>query len=209
MTISAKKVKFIEREQRILDSALSLLLELPEERVTVEMIAEKAGIGKGTVYKHFSSKTEIYVALLINYESEVTDKLMSGVSKSKAGNPEAAARVYFEGRMADPAKDLLFQRLEEKITALNLEESGIEKLHNIRRSNQRALIAWTQEQIDAGKLRDVPAEYHILAGWALAQGAIELYHSKFFDEHIDDREALMKFITEVGVTMGNRSHFKD
>ena len=205
MTMSPKKAKFLDREQRILDCALELLLEQPEERVTVEMIADRAGIGKGTVYKHFSSKTEIYAALLIGYESELTSKLQRGVMKSAGGSPSAAARLYFEGRMADPHKDLLFQRLEEKLTVLNLAPESIAQLHSIRRSNQKALIAWTQDQINAGKLRDVKPEYHILTAWALAQGAIELYHSKFFDEHIDDRQDLVNYITEVAVTMGNRS----
>ncbi len=204
MTISPKKAKFLEREQRILDCALELLLEMPEERVTVEMIADRAGIGKGTVYKHFSSKTEIYAALLIGYESELTAKLQQGVAQSAGGEPAAAARIYFEGRMSNPDKDLLFQRLEEKLTVLNQAPESIDELHKIRRSNQRALIAWTTEQIAAGKLRDVKPEYHILTAWALAQGAIELYHSKFFDEHIDDRDDLVRYITEVAVTMGNK-----
>ena len=55
-----RKVReFLRREQEILDTALKLFLAQGEEGVTVEMIADAVGIGKGTIYKHFKSKAEI------------------------------------------------------------------------------------------------------------------------------------------------------
>ncbi len=55
-----RKVReFRRREQEILDTALKLFLEQGEDSVTVEMIADAVGIGKGTIYKHFKSKAEI------------------------------------------------------------------------------------------------------------------------------------------------------
>ena len=56
---SRKVREFRRREQEILDSALRLFLEQGEDSVTVEMIADEVGIGKGTIYKHFKSKDEL------------------------------------------------------------------------------------------------------------------------------------------------------
>src|SRR5690606_7053831 len=54
MQIEPRKVReFRRREQEILDTALQLFLEQGEDSVTVEMIADAVGIGKGTIYKHF------------------------------------------------------------------------------------------------------------------------------------------------------------
>ena len=53
---SRKVREFRRREQEILDTALQLFLEQGEDSVTVEMIADRVGIGKGTIYKHFKSK---------------------------------------------------------------------------------------------------------------------------------------------------------
>lgn len=41
------------REEKIVHAALELLIAENIDRVTVSKIASKAGIGKGTVYKHF------------------------------------------------------------------------------------------------------------------------------------------------------------
>src|SRR5690606_18275407 len=46
-----KAQEFRQREREILDAALALFLEQGEDRVTVEMIADRVGIGKGTIYK--------------------------------------------------------------------------------------------------------------------------------------------------------------
>ena len=54
-----KKKRFIAREIAIRDSAISLLKEKGLESVTISLIADHACIGKGTIYKHFLSKTEI------------------------------------------------------------------------------------------------------------------------------------------------------
>ncbi len=58
---------FQHREAVILDAALKLFDSDSWLSVTVDQIAEKAEIGKGTVYKHFSSKEDIYARLTINF----------------------------------------------------------------------------------------------------------------------------------------------
>jgi len=123
---------FRQREQRILDAALELLLEYGEETVTVEQIAHHVDIGKGTIYKHFTSKVEIYMRLLFNYEAQLEDSLKQAIREAEQGNYAAPARAYFESRMSDPTKDRLFQRLEEKIIALKQAQEMIEKLHGMR-----------------------------------------------------------------------------
>lgn len=35
------------------------------------MIADAVGIGKGTIYKHFKSKAEIYLRLMLDYERDL------------------------------------------------------------------------------------------------------------------------------------------
>ncbi|MGB0892980.1 MAG: TetR/AcrR family transcriptional regulator [Parashewanella sp.] len=60
-----KQREFIRREQEILDAALILFAQKDWQAVTVEQIAKQAEIGKGTVYKHFSCKEEIYGAIAL------------------------------------------------------------------------------------------------------------------------------------------------
>ena len=61
--IREKKKIFMAREEKIVHAALELLIAENIDRVTVSKIASKAGIGKGTVYKHFLTKNKWFVLL--------------------------------------------------------------------------------------------------------------------------------------------------
>lgn len=200
-----KVQRFREREQNILDAALTLLIEHGEEKVTVEQIADYVDIGKGTIYKHFTSKVEIYLRLLFDYERDLAEKLKAGINAVGNGDFTGPARAYFESRMSNPEKDLLFQRLEEKIITLNQAPEKIEELHQLRNSIASSLNDVFSRRIEEGRLKDVPPYYYYAAYWALTQGAVELYHSKSFSSVVEDMNGLMDFIMDVGVHIGNKS----
>ncbi len=67
MSIDERKARqFKQREAAIIAAALALFRSNSLASVTIEQIAKHADIGKGTVYKHFKSKDEIYARILIN-----------------------------------------------------------------------------------------------------------------------------------------------
>jgi len=198
---SRKIREFRRREQEILSAALRLFLEQGEDSVTVEMIADEVGIGKGTIYKHFKSKAEIYLRLMLDYERDLAGLLHS---ESIEKDREALSREYFAFRMSDPERYRLFDRLEEKVLKSSQMPELVEELHGIRASNFNHLTGVIQQRIDEGKLEDVPAYFHYCAAWALVQGAMSMYHSPFWQEVIEDKEGYMQFLTDIGVRMGNR-----
>ncbi|GAA6130405.1 TetR/AcrR family transcriptional regulator [Halopseudomonas sabulinigri] len=202
---SRKVREFRRREQEILDSALRLFLEQGEDSVTVEMIADEVGIGKGTIYKHFKSKAEIYLRLMLDYERDLAELLHS---KDIERNQEALSREYFAFRMSDPERYRLFDRLEEKVVKANQLPALVEELHAIRGSNFNHLTGVIQTRIDEGKLEDVPAYFHYSAAWALVHGAMAMYHSPFWKDVIKDQEGYMQFLMDIGVRMGNKSKRK-
>lgn len=53
------------REDRILDSAAELIAHYGYDKTTVEDIARHAGVSKGAIYLHFSSKDQLFESLLI------------------------------------------------------------------------------------------------------------------------------------------------
>lgn len=76
MGITERKQREFERRERdILDAALPLLDTDDWQSVTVERIAERAEIGKGTIYKHFGSKDEIYCRLALDFDTTLLDNL--------------------------------------------------------------------------------------------------------------------------------------
>lgn len=198
-----KVQQFRQREQAILDTALELLIEHGEDKVTVEQIAARVDIGKGTIYKHFTSKSEIYIRLLFDYEQQLKADMDQAIIDAEAGDYSAPARVYFGKRMSDPVRARLFQRLEEKMVANGEEKEKLEELESLR---QAALVNLNQSfanRIKEGRLiKDVPPYYYYLAYWALTHGAVELYHNHSFHDLIADKPDFMKFIMDLGLHMG-------
>ena len=204
--IREKKKLFLAREQRIIDAAVELFLEESIDRITVSKIAVRAGIGKGTVYKHFLTKNEILIRIILNYEQNITTKLTDGIKRAEAGDSGAAAKSYFQARLENPKLDRLVQQLEDRLVESGDVADQVEELHQLRRSNEDALAELTSKLIDRGVLEDVPPHFHYLACWALAQGAIELCFNKTWNYRTDTTE-LMEFITNIGVTMGNQGQY--
>ena len=204
--IREKKKLFLAREQRIIDAAIELFLEESIDRITVSKIAVRAGIGKGTVYKHFLTKNEILIRIILDYEQNITTRLTDGIKRAQAGDSGAAAKSYFQARLENPKLDRLIQQLEDRLVESGDVLDQVEKLHQLRRSNEDALAGLTSELINRGVLEDVPPHFHYLACWALAQGAVELCFNKTWNYRTDTTE-LMEFITNIGVTMGNQGQY--
>ena len=193
--------EFRQREREILDAALELFLEQGEDRVTVEMIADKVGIGKGTIYKHFETKNEIYLLLMIRYEESLAERFEK---IRESDDKERLARDYFHFRIADPKRYQLFDRLENKVIKDHAVPELVEKLHRIRAANFDHLSRIVRSRIDEGTLEDVPEIYHICIAWALAHGAVALMESPFYQRLIDDKADFLDFLVNIGIRMGNK-----
>jgi len=207
--IREKKRRFLEREQRIIDVALELLLRDGIEQVTVSAIADQVGIGKGTVYKHFQSKSELLVRIVLDYETHIAANLKIGVEATEAGDPGATVKAYFNSRLSNPGLDRLTQQLELRLERVPQVAEQMHELHQIRRATTDGLNSIIAKLIDRGVLEDVPPHFHYLASWALAQGAVDVCFNKGLGDQFNDHEELLRFIIGIGVTMGNKGQLRD
>ncbi len=70
--------------ERILSSAMYLFAQTEFDRVTIDEVAERAGVGKGSVYRQFGSKEELYAGAVINgfiqLQQEIKASLKDGSS---------------------------------------------------------------------------------------------------------------------------------
>lgn len=206
--IRAKKKAFLAREERIIEAAQELFIKHGIDRVTVSDIAELANIGKGTVYKHFLSKNEILMRILLNYERNITDNLKHGIEDTENGVPGAASMAYLRSRLQRPELDRLVQHLEIRLEDEEEVAEQMKELYAVRLSNENALNNMVKKLIDRDILEDVPPHYHYLAGWAMAQGAVELCFNKSWNYRLDTEDVL-KFIMSIAVTMGNKGQMLD
>lgn len=76
--------EFERREQDILAAALELCSKPDWESVTVGQIADRAEVGKGTVYKHFVSKDELLFRLMMDFYQGLLRMLRGDMAQGSA-----------------------------------------------------------------------------------------------------------------------------
>lgn len=94
---------FQQRESALLEAARQLFHEQSWDRVTIAEVARHAGIGKGTVYKHFTSKEALYARLVLDCSRQHLAELQEIARSAPA--EQAMRRVIrrsFELLQADP-----------------------------------------------------------------------------------------------------------
>ncbi len=199
--MSQRAVAFRAREQAILDATEHLLLESGDEAITIEMIAERVGIAKGTIYKHFQSKDELILQVLIAYESELA-LVMAEAVKSQSIHQLIQSYVAF--RLSDPEKHLLYERLENKLAATRRTlRPYFARLYFIRKSYLRQALPFVNTHLQSHQSTMTARDY-LSAGWALVQGTAAILHSSFYQRYLGDRDGLLAAMLDVLHDLGSR-----
>ena len=73
-----------ERANRILDTARELLLSWGYRRVTIDELARRAGVGKGTIYLHWRSREEVFHAVSAREAAAMADAIVQAVRDDPA-----------------------------------------------------------------------------------------------------------------------------
>jgi AcrR family transcriptional regulator len=66
-----------ERGERILDVAAELMRSWGCKRVTIDEVAKRARIGKGTVYLHWKTRDALFAAVLVRESLAVLDQILT------------------------------------------------------------------------------------------------------------------------------------
>lgn len=88
----------VKNRNLLLATARRLFDEYGVEAVSMSAVAEAAGVGKGTLYRHFTSKTELCLGLLDKDQRELQERTLQRLRAH--GNPYADLR-WFIGQVLD------------------------------------------------------------------------------------------------------------
>lgn len=72
-----------DKREAILKAAIELIAEHGFHGAPTAMIAEKAGVGTGTIYRYFESKDDLIHALYKDFETKIKGLILSGYDKSQ------------------------------------------------------------------------------------------------------------------------------
>jgi AcrR family transcriptional regulator len=115
--------------ERVLVAARRLFAERGVTAVTMEEIAQAAGVGKGTLYRRYAGKGELCLALLNDHLIADQDRTLAELRAQRAtGRPFLASIAWFLAALVDfhdEHLDLLYEahregqpRLGERVSAL-------------------------------------------------------------------------------------------
>lgn len=92
----ARRVDALVNRARILEAAARLTDELGIAVVTMEDVVAAAGVGKGTLYRHFGSKGELALALLDGHFASFQNEVLARLRQMNAGgNPYLLQLIQF------------------------------------------------------------------------------------------------------------------
>jgi AcrR family transcriptional regulator len=127
-----KEREFTRREEEILHAALSLFNRDDWQSVTIEEVAQASEIGKGTIYKHFPSKEDIYARLALSFNRKLLERLRSIDSGLDViGRLRAVIRVFWDTHVHSQEYHRLVQYCEREDFRRNLSEGTREEIQQL------------------------------------------------------------------------------
>ena len=177
----SRQHQFKAREENILAMAEQLLLESGDGDITLDSLADQLDLAKGTLYKHFSSKDELYLRIIIRYEEQLFE--INRIDDCPS------ARMIFQ-QLFNPQKAMLLNQIEERLAA---SVTGLNRLfgelYDIRRQRMKRSIdiisAYLKDEHSNLSTRD-----YLSSIWAIGQGGAGLLNSSFYQRYLGRRDTL-------------------
>lgn len=134
------RLSVAERRQKLIDASAPLFASSAYSDVSTQEIAKEAGVSVGLIFHHFSSKAELYAAVVAQRQDELETAVAQAVADLPANTPvreqvRAAIEVYLDHIAAEPLgwaavvrgdtpPEVQFVRIEGR-------DSGVDKLRGL------------------------------------------------------------------------------
>ncbi|WP_343598454.1 TetR/AcrR family transcriptional regulator [Acinetobacter sp.] len=183
---SNRQEQFLARYKKILEVSEELLLE-NYQSMTLDDLAKELDIAKGTLYKHFKSKNELLLELIIQNEKKILN-----ISDKFSDNFQDYAPTYMLFHLEAPEKTIILHQIEENLT---MTESGLKHLFNelyeIRQQRILRIKDMTKAYLDQFQ-SNISIRDYLSYIWSLTYGACLLLNSSYYQRSIGSREKLVR-----------------
>ena len=191
-----RQAQFRAREVLIFQIAEQLLLENGEAGMTLDALAAELDLAKGTLYKHFQSKDELYMLLIIRNEK----MLLEMIQDTEKTFPEHLA-FFMLHHLHHSERTALFHQIEERLSTTG---QGIQllfsELYKIRRQRLRIIIRMTESYLVDIRSSMTTRDY-LAAIWSLTYGAAVILNSSFYQRYLGSRDTLRVAYIEQALAM--------
>ena len=187
MPVIARPDDLESRREAILAAALELFATQGFDGTAVPELAKRAGVGAGTIYRHFESKEGLVNALYRHEKQRLMAHLVERFPWQSA--PRAQFRAFFF-RLAGFAQrePLAFAFLEHHHHARYLDGESRE----LERNSLTPVRAFLDRGKERGELKHLPSEALAAMVWGMLSGVVKAQMNgelTFTDELLADVEA--------------------
>lgn len=122
--------KKAESRKRILEAARDVFFRDGFMSANLDEMAEKAGVAKGTLYRYFDSKADLYVAVLTNNYDIFLEQMVEAGKQGESGleRVRSIARWYFDHWMNHPDYFQIFWAVDNESVIGELPKDVLEKI---------------------------------------------------------------------------------
>lgn len=160
---------------RILEVARQVFFARGFAEANLDEVASLAGIAKGTIYRYFESKAELYVAVLSDNSGEFLDHMRAVVDEtlSPAEQIRAFGRFYLRHYSEHPEYFRIFWALENQRMLGGLPESLMTAVVEVWNEGLSILAEQLERGVKVGAFRPCDPWETANIFWIIANGVIQ------------------------------------
>jgi len=166
------------RRNTILKAARRLFLDRGFKAVTVDSIAAKSEVSKGSIYLCFDSKEEIYTQILIADNIALNERIrnFSSVEASASQLLQEFSRIYVDYFLNDKELFRILMTFMMQTGQMHLTDKQSNELIRSTNENIKPISEIIQKGIDSGEFFPIKNIRQIQnAIWGMLNGVISLY----------------------------------
>jgi len=161
--------------RRILDSARRVFFEQGFEAASIDEMARRAGMAKGTVYRYFASKAELYVAVLVENAEHFVQRMRATIDPALAPDEQlrAIGRFYRSHYTDHPEYFRIFWAVENQRLIGDVPPELLQVVSDVWRRCLEILAAQIERGVAADLFQPCNAWQTANVLWILANGLIQ------------------------------------
>lgn len=166
------------RRNTILKAARRLFLDRGFKAVTVDSIAAKSEVSKGSIYLCFDSKEEIYTQILIADNIALNERIrnFSSIEASASQLLQEFSRIYVDYFLNDKELFRILMTFMMQTGQMHLTDKQSNELIRSTNENIKPISEIIQKGIDSGEFFPIKNIRQIQnAIWGMLNGVISLY----------------------------------
>ena len=170
-----RQEKKVQSRRKILDAAREVFFRDGFMAANLDEVAQKAGVAKGTLYRYFDSKAELYVAVLAHNGEIFKQRMRETVSGDAVATDRIrqVSKFYFEHWIRNYDYFQIFWAIENQSVIGELPPGVLEEVSKLWEECIEIVAGIVSEGVENGEFSECDAWEVANILWTVANGLIQ------------------------------------